>query len=37
MKTYFEEPEVKVIQFETKDVLTLSGIDWEDDELPGMP
>lgn len=34
MKTYFADPELKIIRFEAKDVLTESPIPGED-ELPG--
>lgn len=34
MKTYFTEPELTIVQFEAKDVLTISGVGGDDDELP---
>ena len=41
MKTYFEEPELRMIAFEAKDILTTSGgaqgNDDDDEELPGVP
>ena len=39
MKTYFEDPTLKVIRFEVKDVLTASDPEFstEEDELPFIP
>ena len=41
MKTYFETPELRVIAFEAKDILTASNTDesneGDHEELPGVP
>ena len=39
MKTYFEEPTLRLVQFEAKDILTASNTDpsQDEDELPFVP
>lgn len=36
MKTYFAEPAVEVIKFNTEDVITASGEVVEEEEIPDM-
>ncbi len=37
MKTFFEEPILRVLTFEAKDILTNSNPDLDENELPFVP
>jgi len=37
MKEIYKTPEMEVVKFETEDIITASGLDYEDGELPFVP